>query len=590
MVIDKRQVTYGDGHYEFDEGDDSDTIRPITKKPLPSQLVYPGDLSSFYTTDTPRSIQSDLANKSSSNIDGNDSVNPKNIRQKRSTFNGRINRDNKNIRIPPRNGKFSINKENVAMESKLYSSYHKPSVSIMNDVPVEMSFDGAGFLRYDDDEFDDEKKTDPSKNRNPSGRSSKSQQSSNNKALDDFRKVFNVSRERSSNQVKYDDELQPPYHGDIPAAPPAEDKTMEYGTQGAENGTPLSVDFMTNYQNAFQNAYQNAMFNNPQFSYAASQLSQNPQMQSYDPFSFNYPSNPFGGQPNVNQMVMPQTMQQDAFIQNHRIPQNTNTGTIAPQTVYSSIPQQAFSANSMYTPTVNTQPTMNSQSILNSQPTLNSQPILNSQSTLNTHKTRRRRRSISSNDKDIFSSASELAPDHYRYTRASDQQDASSGFIPIAGNYNGGTIQLSYPYYGRSPPSYSHRPPVHSIPAYSMPISTEGRQYGGTVEHFYHPSEARRYSYGILGSGNFEVIRGGVFPGQRQQSYHGGYQEHRTPYVNEGYNNNNYGTTEIIIDGPIQGFQGFDNFPIHLINALTKHSEIAVQPEHQKQEANSAEN
>ncbi|GIY11617.1 uncharacterized protein CEXT_20571 [Caerostris extrusa] len=453
----------------------------LLQRNLPSQLVYPGDLSSFYTTDTPRSIQSDLANKSSSNIDGDDSANYKNKRPKRSTFNGRLNRDNKNVRIPPRSGKFSINKDNVAMESKLYSSYHKPSVSIMNDVPVEMSFDGAGFLRYDDDEFDDEKKTDTSKNRNPSARSSKSQQSSNNKALDDFRKVFNVSRERSPNQVKYDDELQPPYHGDIPAAPPAEDKTMEYGTQGAENGTPLSVDFMTNYQNAFQNAYQNAMFNNPQFSYAASQLSQNPQMQSYDPFSFNYPSNPFSGQPNVNQMVMPQTMQQDAFIQNHRIPQSTNTGTIAPQTVYSSIPQQAFSANSMYAPTVNTQSALNTQSIMNSQPTLNSQPI----------------------------------PE--QYTRASDQQDASSGFIPIAGNYNGGTIQLSYPYYGRSPPSYSHRPPVHSVPAYSMPISTEGRQYGGTVEHFYHPSEARRYSYGILGSGNFEVIRGGVFPGQQQQ-------------------------------------------------------------------------
>ncbi|GBM42056.1 hypothetical protein AVEN_30408-1 [Araneus ventricosus] len=572
--VDKRQVTYhADEHHEIDDYDDSENIRPVTKKPLPTQLVYPGDLSSFYTTDAPGNAESDLQNASSSN------TGTIHHRQKRNSYGGRTNGNmRKNIRNPMRTGKFSQSKDNVPMGSELYSSYHKPSVSIMNDVPVEMSFDGAGFLRYDDEDFDTEKKAKPDseRRRNNGGRSSKPRQSSS-PDLDDFRKVFNVSRERTPSPVKYDDDATS-YQSETPVALTNQEKPMEYGTQGAENGTPLSVDFMTNYQNVFQNPFQNGMFNTPQFNYVPTQVNSNSQVPSYDPFSFAYP-NAFSGQSNVNQMnqmsqmMVPQTMQQDSFMQNHRIPQNANAGTVTPQAVYPQIPQQAFPSTSMYAPAAAA-----AAAAAAATPQQN-------------HKTQRRRRSVDSAKPavvaGIVSSASEVAPDRYRYSRVGDQQDSSSGFIPITGSYNGGTIQL-IPYYGQapmSPPSYSHRPPTHSVPSYSVPVSAEGRFNPGPG--YYHPSEARRYSYGILGSGNFEVIRGGVFPGERQQSYQGGgYQEHRTPYGNENFDN--YGTTEIIIDGPIQGFQGFDNFPIHLINALTKHSEVAVRPELLNKEASAA--
>ncbi|CAL1299467.1 unnamed protein product [Larinioides sclopetarius] len=569
VLRDKRQVTYhADEHHDVDDYDDSENIRPVTKKPLPTQLVYPGDLSNFYTTDSPHNAERNLENTSSSNPG---ITHP---RRKRNSHGGRTNG---NMRKNMRNGKLSQGKDNVPMGSELYSSYHKPSVSIMNDVPVEMSFDGAGFLRYDDEDFETEKKSksEPERRRNNGGRSSKPRQSSS-PALDDFRKVFNVSRERTPSPVKYDDDSSS-YQSETPVALTNQEKPMEYGTQGAENGTPLSVDFMTNYQNAFQNPFQNGMFNTPQFNYAPTQANSNSQVPSYDPFSFSYP-NVFSGQSNVNQMsqmsqmMMPQTMQQDSFMQNHRIPQNANTGTVTQQAIYSHIPQQAFPSTSMYAPAAA------AAAAAAATPQQN-------------HKTQRRRRSVDSSKSavaaDIIPSASEVAHDRYRYSKVGDQQDSSSGFIPITGGYNGGTIQL-IPYYGQSPmtpPSYSHRPPTHSVPSYSVPVSAEGRFYPGPG--YYHPSEARRYSYGILGSGNFEVIRGGVFPGERQQSYHGdSYQEHRTPYGNGNFDN--YGTTEIIIDGPIQGFQGFDNFPIHLINALSKHSEVAVRPELRKEGASAA--
>ncbi|GFU24352.1 uncharacterized protein NPIL_693301 [Nephila pilipes] len=564
----KRQVTYhseGQAHHEINADEDSESIRPVTKKPLPSQLVYPGDLSSFYTTDSFNKTQNNSLSISSSDSGKNNNESTRK-RQKRNIHDSRMDRDIKSVRNPLRYGKPSRSKDNLATESRLYSSYHKPSVSIMNDVPVEMSFDGAGFLRYEDDESDEVKKTSHSKGRTSGTRSSKSQHS-NNQALDDFRKVFNVSRERTPNQVRYDAD-HTSFQSENPASLANQEKTVEYGTQGAENGTPLAVDFMANYQNAFQNPFQNGMFGAPQFNYAPTQVNQAPQVPAYDPFSFTYP-NTFNGQSNVNQMVMPQVMQQDPFMQNHRIQPNSNTGSVASQAMYSpaAIPQQAFPTNSMYSPT-----TSNTQQ---------------------NHKTQRRKRSISDSkhsDVDIISSASQATQDRYRYSRAEDQQNSGSGFIPITGSYNGGSIQLNFPFYGQSPPSYSHRPPVHSIPAYSMPIAPEGRHYSGSVENFYHPSEARRYSYGILGSGNFEVIRGGVFPGQQreQQSYHGGYHErgNSVPYGNDDYGN--YGTTEIIIDGPIQGFQGFDNFPIHLINALSKNSEIAVRPGRRDKDTRSA--
>ncbi|KAF8791720.1 hypothetical protein HNY73_003412 [Argiope bruennichi] len=570
VLRDKRQVTYhaDEHHHDIDEDDDSEPVRPVTKKPLPTQLVYPGDLSGFYTTDSPLNAESDVQNVSSSDSHSNLQIHQ---RQKRNT-NGRrrIGDFKKNIRNPLRAGKFTQNKDNVPMGSELYSSYHKPSVSIMNDVPVEMSFDGAGFLRYDDEDFDTEKKTktDSDRRRTNGGRSPKSRQSGS-QALDDFRKVFNVSRERTPSPVKYDDDGAS-YQSETPVTLTNQEKPIEYGTQGAENGTPLSVDFMTNYQNAFQNPYQNGMFNTPQFNYAPTQVNSNPQVPSYDPFSFTYP-NAFSGQSNMNQMVMPQVMQQDSFMQNHRIPQNANTGAATQQAIYPQIPQQAFPSTSMYSPAAA------AAAAAAANPQQN-------------HKTQRRRRSVDNSKPavaDIATSASEVAHDRYRYSRVGDQQDSSSGFIPITGTYNGGTIQL-IPYYGQtpiSPASYPHSPPTHSVPSYSVPVSAEGRFYPGPG--YYHPSEARRYSYGILGSGNFEVIRGGIFPGERQQNYQGGYQEHRAPYANENFDN--YGTTEIIIDGPIQGFQGFDNFPIHLINALSKHSEVAVRPELRNKEATSAE-
>ncbi|KAG8200984.1 hypothetical protein JTE90_021448 [Oedothorax gibbosus] len=545
----KRQVTYhASGYQESREDEDNHSVQPSTKKPLPFRVVYPGDLSSFYTTESPNISRGD--NSSQVNTPA------KKDRRKRSEYLQRRIADNKRSMKNPSTS-YIRNEDVQPMESRLHSSYHSPSVSIMNDVPVEMTFNGAGFLRYEDDDSDNERKAENGRTRNSGSRRSKASQNQN-RALDDFKKAFNVSRERVQSHPQFDDES--PHQGLVPPFQASEGTGSEYGTQGAENGSPLSVDYMTAFQNAFQNPYQ-GMFGGSQFNFDPTQTTQLPQTQQLDPFSFNYASM-FGGQSNANQMTPPQ---QEAFMQNHRVPQMSNPNAISNQAMYSAMQQyqqqqqqhpQTFAANPTFT-----------------------QP--NPDTPQQTHKTQNRRKRSILNDE--VTSASHQTRDHHGYTQVEDQQDSGSAFIPISGNFNGGTIQLNIPFYGQAPiitPNFQHRPQIHN--PYSSSGRAEGRHYGGgggSGERFYHPSEARRYSYGVLGSGNFEVIRGGLFPGERQQSYRGGggYQNGRVPYGGDGWNGDNYGTTEIIIDGPIQGFQGFDNF--QLINALSKHSEIAIRPE-----------
>ncbi|XP_054722016.1 uncharacterized protein LOC129231678 [Uloborus diversus] len=537
-LSDKRQVTYqADDNQGMDEEPEIHSIRPVTRKPLPAQVVYPGDLSSFYTTEMPSAtIQKD------SNETGSTSSSEDHVRRKRS---GGYIRDKseesivpmyKNMKpLKPLSTKY---RQLHSSESRLHSSYHKPSVSVMNDVPAELYFDGAGFLRYEDDS-EEVKSTQHVKPRRSGGNHGYQEK---NKALNDFRAAFNMSRERDTASVKFDDDIsyqnEPHYN--------MKDVAIDHGAQGTETGAPLGIDFMQAYQ---QNLFGGS---HPSF---ASQIAQTPQMFQQDPFSFNYPSF-FQGQSNLNQM-MPVT-QQDSLLQNHRTEINSNLGNISPQAMFSNVPQQNLPTHLGFTQNQNYQ---------------------------QFHKTQRRKRSIGNSkhaDKKSFVTEAVAAASEpnqgYRYSREEDQQDSSSGFIPITGTFNGGTIQLSFPLYGNSPmppPSYSSRSPVQAYHTYSVPVRPEGRPYR-SMERFYHPSEARRYSYGILGSGNFEVIRGGVFPNERPHGLHGGYQGGRAPYGGDEFGN--YGTTEIILDGPIQGFQGFDNFPAHLINALSKHSELAVRP------------
>lgn len=240
---------------------------------------------------------------------------------------------------------------------------------------------------------------------------------------------------------------------------------------------------------------------------------------------------------------------QEPLLQNHRLQSSSGIAGTTTPSLYAPQPQQT---NSGYGSNINYQ---------------------------QYSKIQRRRRSVvgSKSSNEAMDLVSDPNQDHYTYSRIADQQDSSSGFIPITGSFNGGTIQLNFPIFGGNP-SYSPRPPMHTYHTYSVPLQPESRPYRSSMERFYHPSEARRYSYGILGSGNFEVIRGGVFPGERHSGgfVGGGFQGERIPYSN-GFGN--YGTTEIILDGPIQGFQGFDNFPAHLINALSKHSELSIHPD-----------
>ncbi|XP_021003481.1 uncharacterized protein [Parasteatoda tepidariorum] len=471
---DRRQVTYQaeGGNQEIEKLNDELSIRPVTRKPLPLQVVYPGDLSSFFTTESVDESENNIVNVSSNQYETKQRV-------KRNMY----EREFSKVKHKPM----------LAQESR------PSSVSIMNDIPVEMSFDGAGFLRYEEDSDED--------SRYPKHRNSGSRQRKIIKD-NDFRAAINTSN--VPRKVKYDDEMA--YQNEKTPDNFFEEKLP----QSTEHGTPYSVDFMT--------AFQHGMFSNINQANQATYPTQIPQQTAYDPFQFY--QNMFNAQANNPNPVIPQNPQQESFLQNHRFPGLSNTDAM-----YSQIPQQNLPIDTTHN--------------------INMQQY---------QKKQRRKRSVSTAAKENNNRETE------HVSNINYPEEASSGFLPITGTFNGGAIQLNFPFYGQSPIQ------IHTVP--SMPVNTDGRYYRNSGERFYYPSEARRYSYGVLGSGNFEVIRGGVFPNERpQNNYHGGYQDGRTPYIG-----NNYGTTEVIFDGPIQGFQGFDNFNIQLINALSKHSELAVRP------------
>lgn len=504
--------------------------------------MYPGDLTNFFTTEPP-GVKSSDKNNDTTHLSSNDSSNNiqyiNSIRSKRSLYNKKekengdalVLKNRKPLKAPQYKFKYP-----EMSESRLSASYHKPSVSVMNDIPAEMYFDGAGFLRYEDDS--EESSSSSRKPQNYERTNSRSQQdnsANNNKALKEFRDVFNISRERD---VKFDDDAHYPDSSIYSRI--TQEKTADHGTEGTENVSPLGIDFM--------NAYQRDMFANMHNNYA--QMAQTPSVYQQDPFSFTYP-NFYNTPQNFNQMPTP-VVQQEPLLQNHRLQSPTGITGATSSSVYSSSTSQPQQTNSGYASNLNYQQYA---------------------------KIQRRRRSVmgSKSSDEAIALASDPNQDHYTYSRVADQQDSSSGFIPITGSFNGGTIQLNFPIFGGNP-SYSPRPPIQTYHTYSVPLQPNSRPYRSSMERFYHPSEARRYSYGILGSGNFEVIRGGVFPSDRQPGgfVGGGFSGERIPY-NNGFGN--YGTTEIILDGPIQGFQGFDNFPAHLINALSKHSELAIHPD-----------
>lgn len=502
--------------------------------------MYPGDLTNFFTTEAP---------EESSRFENNDTkLSPKLSSQEKNQSAGSSrskrslyvkNEKRKSDTLIQKQGKLLKSQykfRNPEMsESRLHASYHKPSVSVMNDIPAEMYFDGAGFLRYEDDS--EESNGSPQTPQSYNRPRSRSHHDNNNKALKQFREAFNISREREPTAAKFDDDVRYPDSTIYSKTP--QEGTFDHGAQESDNANPLGIDFIS--------AYQREMLAN-MHNYA--QVAQTPNAYQADPFSFTYP-NVYNAQSDFNHMNSP-LIQQEPLLQNHRLQPSANVAGIGSPAVYATSPSQPLDANSGYLANFNHQ---------------------------QYPKVQRRKRSVLGNSEEVLLSASEPSQNHYPYSRLADQQDSSSGFIPITGSYNGGAIQLNFPIFGGNP-SYSSRPPIQTYHTYSVPMQHEGRPYRDTMERYYHPSEARRYSYGILGSGNFEVIRGGVFPGDRHGGgYGGGFQGERVPYGGGGGGYGNYGTTEIILNGPIQGFQGFDNFPAHLINALSKHSELSIHPD-----------
>lgn len=90
--------------------------------------------------------------------------------------------------------------------------------------------------------------------------------------------------------------------------------------------------------------------------------------------------------------------------------------------------------------------------------------------------------------------------------------------------------------------------------------------------YFPNSLQTQKHSYGMLGSGNFEVIRGGILSEDDRRSSTNSYMDHmmmKRPRstindydYNDGYNNkpNLYSSEEYFANNPILGFQGYENF------------------------------
>lgn len=106
----------------------------------------------------------------------------------------------------------------------------------------------------------------------------------------------------------------------------------------------------------------------------------------------------------------------------------------------------------------------------------------------------------------------------------------------------------------------------------------DGISFGRSSPAFHHSEE---YGYDQLGSGNFEVIRGGVYSNEHAGSS-------QVPYYMQSPGSFNSGTYGYEETEPILGFQGFEHFGNPLHNALSKQAQIVGSPSEKKEHTDEA--
>ncbi|KAL1434647.1 hypothetical protein MTO96_011511 [Rhipicephalus appendiculatus] len=143
---------------------------------------------------------------------------------------------------------------------------------------------------------------------------------------------------------------------------------------------------------------------------------------------------------------------------------------------------------------------------------------------------------------------------------------AATGFIPIAGPFGGGQ-ELAYSAFldgGSSTPFPA------GFSSYASPSRQQNSKqaYGGGFDYGRSTTSAFSAGYDSLGSGNFQLIRGGVYADNQASSSH-------VPYYvqgpSSGYQAYSYDEDA---DGPVLGFQGFEHFGSPLHNALSKNTHV----------------
>ncbi|XP_076372166.1 uncharacterized protein LOC143257412 [Tachypleus tridentatus] len=174
------------------------------------------------------------------------------------------------------------------------------------------------------------------------------------------------------------------------------------------------------------------------------------------------------------------------------------------------------------------------------------------------------------------------------------QDEAETTFIPSPGpfGHQGFLGFQNYPHFGGfngrgtpQPPFNDQQPffggfqgrsffPESRREARGPPFPSSNRYHSLP---FFRNSEPRSFDHSPLGSGNFEVIRGGIFNEQELSSNYLPYSSHQSQSL--GFENSRFpirNSDSYFDQDSILGFQGFDNFPHFLNNALSEQHNITV--------------
>jgi len=135
---------------------------------------------------------------------------------------------------------------------------------------------------------------------------------------------------------------------------------------------------------------------------------------------------------------------------------------------------------------------------------------------------------------------------------------------------------------------YSHQLPFHSPLKQEMPVSgsrrrsyTQGQRGRGARRASSNNESNQKKAFGILGSGNFEVIRGGIYNegNEHEESRMRGHRHryHEGEYDDTASNQPYSGGEDYV---PVMGFQGFDNFQL----ASNQDEEMNKSASHEEEE------